>query len=312
MLIFPPADPDLWWHLRNGKEMVGRGEILTRDIFSYTRFGERWVNVFQLPDLLLYGLYRTGGAFALALVPPLLGSLLFGLFWGEETRSPFVRAFLILLTAAAAAPFWALRPQLASYLLLAILHRWLRQSESQVRQVPLLFLLWGNVHGGFIWGVLLLLAWGTGGLAERVLARPGAPPWKTLRTLALVTLASALAVMVNPSGVAVWSLPFQTVRVSLGIQEWHAPDFHQAYLHPVLWLLFPYVVGVAMAPAAARGEPLPPLNDALQKGPLRPAPEARKLVPLSEVLTVLGFAYMGFVSQRAMGPFVVVTTPYVL
>ncbi len=286
ILTFPPADPDLWWHLRNGKEMVQRGEVLTRDVFSYTRFGERWINVFWLPDLLLYGLYRLGGALALALVPPLIGAGVFGPLWGERPEAPFLRSLGIVLAATAAAPFWAPRPQLASYLLLAILHRWLRRSDDRAWRIPLLFLLWGNVHGGFIWGFLLLLAWGAGGLVERALARPGAPTWKALRTLALATLASALAVMVNPNGAAVWTLPFHTVRVSLEIQEWRSPDFHQASMHPVLWLLFLYVAGLAWG----------------RNGP----------IPAAEILSVLGFAYMGFVSQRALGPFVVVTTPWVL
>ncbi|MCS7283898.1 MAG: hypothetical protein RMK65_10285, partial [Anaerolineae bacterium] len=298
MLTFPPADPDLWWHLRNGKEMVRRGEILTRDVFSYTRFGERWVNVFWLPDLLLYGLYCLGGPFVLALIPPLIGAVIFGLLWGEKPRAPFLRSFLVVVATAAAAPFWALRPQLASYLLLAVLHRWLRQRGGKVWRIPLLFLLWGNIHGGFIWGFLLLLAWGIGGLMERLLKWAEAPSWEELRTLGGITLASALAVLLNPNGLAVWMLPFQTVRVSLDIQEWRSPDFHQISMHPVLWLLFLYIVGLAVAP--------------MEIGPPGPSASVRPSPSPAELLAVLGFAYMGFVSQRALGPFVVVVTPYVL
>lgn len=283
LLTHVPADPDMWWHLRNGQEMVQLRRILLEDRFSYTRYGAPWVNVFWLSDLLLYGIYRVSSYFGLAFFAALVGAILFTLFYQRAKATPYLSALLVLLLAIAIAPFWSVRPQILSFLLLACLSIRLEHWRFEPRPAPwllLLFLLWANLHGGFIWGYLYLLAFLSGELLERRLR-----PDTNLLRLAGWTFLSLPFTLLNPNGLAIWRLPFHTVDVSMGIYEWLSPDFHRPFLHPLLWVLFLYILGLSLRRTPAR---------------------------LSQTLPLLGFAYMGFVSQRAMGPFLVVLTPALL
>jgi hypothetical protein len=37
------ADPDIWWHLRNAEVLVRTHAVVTRDFYSFTAAGSRWI-----------------------------------------------------------------------------------------------------------------------------------------------------------------------------------------------------------------------------------------------------------------------------
>lgn len=283
-----PTDPDMWWHLSAGREMLARGEILTRDVFSYTRSGAPWTNAFWLADIGMYLLYRLGGFPALSLAMAFLAALTMGIIYRQMTGPPIWRAAILILATVAAAPAWSPRPQLLSYLLLAFLDLWLtRWREGTPHRFWLLiplFTLWANLHGGFIWGFLLLIAVIVGEALDRLTGWGEGLEGRDMRRLALFTLLAAAAVLLNPNGPAIWRLPFYTVSISLRISEWLSPDFHRPQFHPMLWLLFLLTVGLARA---------------------RERPGFRSL------LKVLGFTYMAFVSVRAVAVYAIIVAPVV-
>ena len=51
-------DPDVWWHLRTGQLMMQNHALFHTDPYSFTRFGEPWVNHECLSQILLFNLYR--------------------------------------------------------------------------------------------------------------------------------------------------------------------------------------------------------------------------------------------------------------
>src|SRR5437660_12927075 len=57
----PPLDPDLWWHLANGRLMVTTGTIPHVDLYSFSAAGHPWVMHEWLADLTMYLLYQLGG-----------------------------------------------------------------------------------------------------------------------------------------------------------------------------------------------------------------------------------------------------------
>ena len=55
-------DPDVWWHLRTGQLMMQNHALFHTDPYSFTRFGEPWVNHEWLSQILLFNLlYRVSG-----------------------------------------------------------------------------------------------------------------------------------------------------------------------------------------------------------------------------------------------------------
>ncbi|GAB4503306.1 MAG: hypothetical protein Fur0043_02980 [Anaerolineales bacterium] len=282
LLSRSPADADLWWHLRAGQVMWTQKNILLTDVFSYTRAGAPWVNAFWLSDLLLYGLYSLGKPFALATFVALLGALTFYVVSKNLKGNPFTNSFILLLAAVTAAPVWGPRPQILSFLFVALLDFWLIRQQP-LEYLPPFFALWANIHGGWIWGFLLLAAHVAGLFVRSLFQTEERLPLRrqALRLLGWTAL-SALAIGVNPNGLAIWKLPFQQVDVSLQIQEWLSPDFHRIDFHPFLWMIFLLLL---IAPYASRPRNYP------------------------QLFKTLGFAYLTFVAQRNIALFAITALP---
>ena len=287
LLTRTPIDADQWWHLRSGEEMVTQGQILLKDIFSYTRYGADWVNAFWLSDILLYLTFKTGSYFALAGFVSFMGVTTFYLAQKQISAPAFLKALLIILAALTAAPIWTPRPQLFSFFLLALLDYWLFSLKNKFDKsywllIPL-FALWANLHGGYIWGILLLIAFLVGETFENWFGdAKKALPFPVLKKLFLFTILAFFAVLLNPNTFELWRLPFHTLDVSLSIQEWHSPDFHQISFHPMLWMLFLLIFSLGAS--------------------------SRKL-SYSNLFKVLGFSYLTFISQRNVAPFAIILFP---
>ena len=283
-----PTDTDMWWHLRAGDEMWRQGKILLKDTFSYTRTGAPWVNAFWLSDLGLYGLLKLGGFFAITLTLALIAVTLMSIIYIHMDGNIYLRGLLILLAMIGIHPNWAARPQLLSFLLLAALDYFLDRHRLHKRQplwvlVPI-FALWANLHGGFIWGILLLTATIIGEVLDNLLNNLPRLNWKDIGSLILWSVLAGLAVSINPNGILLWRLPFDQIQVSLSIAEWLSPDFHQFYAHPLLWLLFLLIFS-------------------LNYSGLR--------MSFVDLFKGLGFIYLFFVAQRNMSPFVIILLPII-
>ena len=188
IMLGPPQDADMWWHLRAGKEMVEQEKILTTDIFSYTHYGESWTNAFWLSDIMLYLAYGLGGYLGIALLVSFTSILTMAVIYRHTAANPFPLPLLIILLAAfAIAPVWTPRPQIFSFLLLAILDYGLSGRNGFILKRPGLivpiFILWANLHGGFIWGFLLLVAFIVGTGIDNLLSRENSLSLKQLRNL---------------------------------------------------------------------------------------------------------------------------------
>jgi hypothetical protein len=291
LLTRAPVDADLWWHLRAGEEMIAQKRVLLTDIFSYTRAGAAWVNAFWLSEIIIYGLYRFLGYFGLSAFVALTGALSFDIVRRRLAGNRLVNSFVLVLAALTAASVWGPRPQILSFLFVAWLDRFLSQSHAADSNggrgrlwvlIPL-FALWANIHGGWVWGFLLLFAQIAGmitGTALNPAREERALQWRAIKTLSIWSFFAALAVGVNPNGLGIWRLPFQQVGVSMQIQEWLSPDFHRVDFHPMLWMIF---LLLFLAPFAR--------------------------ADWSQTFKVVGFAYLTFVAQRNIAVFAIVAAP---
>ncbi|MCB0359728.1 MAG: hypothetical protein KDD44_08830, partial [Bdellovibrionales bacterium] len=231
------GDPGLGWHLATGEWVVRHFDVPRIDPFlastgdSATR---AWVASQWLSDVIFYGVLHVGGwgllyfltcavvfcAYFFVLTPLLK----------DQATSALLSFFALLLTLIEASIQWFTRPVIFSFLLFAMNYRLARgfrhdseDAESCRRYywaVPLLFLLWANLHPAFplglaVWGLLAL---------ELSLRRRLAQAAMTgvLAGLAL------LATLVNPYGVglhrAVMALTSSDYFMRLNV-EWLPPEF---------------------------------------------------------------------------------------
>lgn len=239
-----PADSDMWWHIASGQQTLTHGMIYA-DPFSYTKTGESWINHSWGAQLVLYGVWAVAGSVGLALYTATLATAGMYVIYRMSAGSVYLRAFALVLGASTAAVFWSARPQMFSFLLSAVVLYLLREYTQQNRDrlwwiVPLM-VLWVNLHAGFSIGFILLGGYVAGELLTGLFARYARTfHWGRARRLAIVTLVALPALALNPYGLQIYSVPFQTVGIGAlqeYIQEWNSPNFHERHTWPFIALL---------------------------------------------------------------------------
>ncbi len=222
LALYPIHSFDLWWHLRTGQLILEQGHIPRVDPFTYTAEGRPWVTHEWLAEILFYLLHRAGGANLLVICKALLSGLTLALAgWaglvGHRARERLPAAALGILLAAPLLAIRAfVRPHLLTALLLAVTLLLLRKESATARPVwrwalPPLFLLWANLHSGFLLGLgLVVLYWAGEAISIRIgAAAPAATPCWRGRLLALG--ASLLATLANPHHVEALLYPVRLV-----------------------------------------------------------------------------------------------------
>lgn len=201
--LFPLADPDVWWHLKNGELMLKTWSIPSSDFFSYTIQGRPWLAFEWLAQVLFYGVYAALGFTGLTAFKALVVAcayLLFlsaagGGFWGT----------LLLGAAAWTSGGLAERPLIFDPLFLGLTLRLLETSaDPPWKKLGLLQILWANLHGG-----AALLGAGAAALKAFTSTLRRAPAAKWWAAAALC----AAAMLVNPRGWAVLGHLHSTLSV---------------------------------------------------------------------------------------------------
>jgi hypothetical protein len=247
MAVRYPASHDTWWHLRAGQLMVERGSLLTSDPFSLTQQGQPWINHGWLAQLAWYGLLTLTGWPGLALGLAGVITLAFWLVWQQNSENLYLKAFALILAAISSSIIWSVRPQMISFCLTALvawlLHRFKREAKSLLPWLPLIVVVWVNVHGGYAIAFILLICYLVGEAFNRFTATQTEPEgisWAQWRHLLLTLIISLAVVWINPYTWQMWLYPFRTVGIGVlrdFIAEWQSPNFHQPILQPFLLLL---------------------------------------------------------------------------
>jgi hypothetical protein len=240
---------DLGYQLRAGQSMLSSGHLLHTDSMSFVSAGHHWVNQQWGAQILLDLAYKVGGFDGLVFLRALLVGVTFALVYRICRRAGAtqrVAAGLTLGSFVVAVPNLALRPQLFGVLFfistLAIVQR-RRERPELLWAIPLLSVLWANVHGTFFLAPLLVgLAW----LEDR------RDRWEGSARTFLIGAISVAAISLNPYGLKVWSYAIGLSTnpvVTRQIIEWKPPTIHDS-----AGLLFFLSVGAVIGVLARRTE----------------------------------------------------------
>jgi hypothetical protein len=254
MAVRVPADTDTWWHLVSGRYIVQNQTIPLTDPFSHTRLGAPWIDHGWLAQILLYALYALGGWAGLSLGVAAIVTLAFVWVYRASPGNSFLRAFGVVWAAITSSLIWVARPQIISFLLTALvaylLDSYKRHNGKLLPWLPLIVLVWANIHGGYAIAFMLMLCYVAGEAANRLLGHRGDPvlSWRQILHLCLVIGLSFLAVGINPNTWQMWLYPLRTVGIGVlrsFIQEWQSPDFHLVWQQPFLILLLLTILALA-------------------------------------------------------------------
>jgi len=144
-------DPDFGWHLRSGYYFRHFG-IPIHDIYTYTARNFRWIDHEWGNDVIVSYIYSLGGYITLAVFYATIWTL--SLFVNNKSKNSLV----LFLATLAMLPYAGIRPVAWTVLALSILMRLAASKNRYFRWlIPVLFVLWANLHAGFLIGLLYLL-----------------------------------------------------------------------------------------------------------------------------------------------------------
>jgi hypothetical protein len=235
----PVYDPDTWWHLKVGEWVVKNRAVPETDPFS--RMGRetptKWVayswlfevGLFELHDATPNGVYWMRSALVGLSAATLLGFVLGRVGTTRLGVIATIAAAATLLPLATERP-WHVTIAFTTVTLAAVMKVREGGSIRRAAWLPLLFVLWANVHIQFV------LGWGVLGLACLF---PG-----SARRTHVIALAAAcgVAVLVIPYHVrllaVVWEYATQAQALRL-VRELNPPELTD----PVAWV----VIGLSIA-----------------------------------------------------------------
>ena len=261
-------DSDFWWHVSTGRYIATTGSLPDQDPFSFVSTLEENKNLHEmrekfilkqywLAQIIFYLIFSTTGPAGIILLRTfLLVMTLFFVFWRLQkwrVNLPLTFAFLFLLFQNLTRAI-AERPVLFTIFFAAftffILEDFKEKKDKRIFLLLPAMILWANLHGGFILGVAIIMAFMIGeGIKIRLKISSLAS-----REIALFYAAATLAIgfsLINPTGWNAFIIAFSPKYkiFTEGIQEYQSPLFYlKNKIYPVsydymsLFILFPVLL----------------------------------------------------------------------
>ena len=285
------VDGDLGRHLAIGEHILRSGSIPTSDVFSHTMAGDPLTPHEWLSQVAVAAAFRLLGLDGVVLLCALLIGLTFALVYrAAAARSglPLAALAVTLLAAAASSLHWLARPHLFTLLLVVVWTGLLEAIRQGKRSgwwgLPLVMLLWVNLHGAFVFGFVIWLAYAAGWAWRRWVGR-AEDAAGVGRGLALGGALSLAVTALNPVGLKLWATSLGYARNAYLVghtAEYLSPNFHDVSTWPFLLLILA----------------------ALWQG----SASKRRMAPESALL-LLGWLGLGLYSVRHVPIFAVVSAP---
>jgi hypothetical protein len=221
---------DFWLHLARGCEVVASGDWIRFDHFTLIARGATVRDASWLSGVFYCRLFAAGG---IDLVQTVNAAVLAGSIWllmricrreGASWRGAGAAGVVTFLVAWQT---FLIRPQTFSILLFVLLYGLLTDGRrgGLLIAAPLILVVWANVHGSFVVGLMLIGVYCAAAACQGWAAGEAA----NLRDLLGCLLLSAAATLINPYGWRIYEYAIElTARVSSRhIEEWMPPPVTQ-------------------------------------------------------------------------------------
>jgi hypothetical protein len=244
------TEPDIWWHLKNAEVLLDSGSFSPIDHYSWTASGSAWMNHEWLAEIPFYLAYGALGLRGLFLTYFILHGIIFagvyylGILRSGSAKDSICAAFLgMMLSLVSMGPRMLLFGWLCLIVLLIVLEKFDRGNGRVVWALPVLFCLWINLHGSWVFGFVILGIYLFSGTLGRSWGRLEAAQWTRphLKTLWFATAGCVPALLINPYGYRLPWYPFDMLFAQkinmMRMDEWRALSFQYDYGKIVLFFL---------------------------------------------------------------------------
>lgn len=222
------SESDTFWQIRTGLLTISERSIPSRDPFSWTAAGDPWTQNSWGFNVLLAVFYRLGGLPSVAIASMMLSAATLALALVLARRAgahPFVTVVLLQAQCSVLLLYLQARPQIADYaavlaivLLADQIVRSVGRPWAALCWTAAIVVMWVNLHAAAPFGVAILGA-------SAVLAVLHRPSRARAKWLLAATTVAAVAALVNPYGVGVYTQTFRVQDASTElIVEWQRLD----------------------------------------------------------------------------------------
>ena len=259
-------DGDVSSHIATGQWILDHRALPHTDPFSFTWAGRPWVPFEWLAEVLFAGSYRLAGYSGVAALATAAIMSLHAIVYFNAVRfvRPWTAVAVLVVLDVVLVPMMLARPHLLGWVFISF-WTWLMIWAREGNRAPplasaLLMIVWANLHGSFVMGLLIAGAFGL----EAVLTAPDRI--RALRQWTVFGIACVIAIFINANGIDGAVHPFRVAQLSHLplIEEWKpsspsiTPFFFvvlaatfiliwlkRPKLHPVRWMLLAALLGLA-------------------------------------------------------------------
>ena len=211
---------DLGWHLAAGDFIREHHSVPFHDPWSFTTGGRQWYNVSWLWDVTASVIFQYTGFAGLIFSVIACGAIIAGLlaFVCLSSGASAIAVCISVLSACLLYPAFVAYPNIylaasanISTMLFCVMFYALCLKGTKRFLLPVMMVLWANLHGGFLLGLFIIGVFGGVALLRR--------DWANFKILGLAGAGCFIATFINPLG---WHI-YQGLATVLG-------HFSQAYI----------------------------------------------------------------------------------
>jgi len=152
-------DTDIGFHLRGGEWILSNKSFHHYDVFTYTVRKNEYIAMYWLFQIILFLVFRIGRDGAISIWNSILILILFFLIYQRLRKFSIPVWVICILIIASIFPFeirFGVRPEIMTYIFLIltlfILDKYFFNQKNCLCLLPIIQLLWVNIHGLFILG----------------------------------------------------------------------------------------------------------------------------------------------------------------
>jgi len=163
----PIGDVDFPWHLKPGQYIFQHGEIPKTDPFSTASTGSRaeyfLLSQYWLAQVIFYLIFSNFGPLGIVILRSLVFAGIVAILWTSMRETPLLlKTSVLSLTVMMFPTYLGERPQFFTFFLAAVILVVLEgyrktKSLKKLFLLPPVMLIWANLHGGFIFGDVIIM-----------------------------------------------------------------------------------------------------------------------------------------------------------
>ena len=289
------ADCDTGYHIRAGEHIIETSSVPKEDMFSFLDPPPAWTAHEWLSEIIMALAHDALGLTGVVIFFAFVLSLTYYLHFRslkKDSDHILLLAVMALLVIASSTIHFLARPHVFSLLFVVIwyflLDTYQYRNKNYLYFLPVIMLMWVNLHGAFIIGFVLVGTYFTGNLIYYFLKQGDDRQvhFQKSKTFVIIGIACLLTSLINPYGYHILLFPFDFVTNKFLIA--HVQEFRPANFQDLLVYKYFFLIMLAV----------------LMTSRLR--------LNIIELILVLGFTYMSLYSVRNIPMSAIIAAPIII